>query len=262
VSLTFSPDLPVGQEAYLCFGFDGTRAAGEAIVGIDWTPPAGAVLLHHAKLYAVASDYADGPLPCDGMPAGAVSLHVWLPGGGPLRLPAGVGVAVPGDTSRFVVETHVLRLREGPAGAGRALISFATEPPARTAAWTAFAVPVPPLRPMHVETSARRCTLGSPLHIYYAWPHMHLLGKAFESALFRADGSTAVSLLDVPVWDFNHQIGVAMDVDVAAGDDLGVTCTWFNDTDAYVLPGPRTTDEMCQAGLVVWPAVGALCADD
>jgi len=258
VAFAFSPDLPVGQEAYICFGFDGAPAAGEAIFAIDWTAPTGAVVLHHAKLYAVPGEYPDGPLACDGMPSGSLPLHVWLPGGGPLRLPSGVGVAVPAATRRFVVEAHVLRLHDGPAGQARAVISFAGTPPAREAAWTALAAPVPPLRPMHLETSSARCAIASAMHLYYAWPHMHLLGKSFESVIYRAGGSTE-PLLDVPVWDFNHQIGQAVDIDIEAGDALGITCTWWNGTDAYVLPGPRTTDEMCQAGFIAWPAVGALC---
>jgi hypothetical protein len=252
VTLRFSPDAPAGGEAYSCFGFDAGPAAGGAVVAIDWSLPDGAVAVHHAKLYALAGDYPDGPVACDGMPSSALPLHVWLPGGGGLRLPDGVGVAIPAETSRFVIEAHAWRLGDGAPGQARAMISLATQPPARTAGWTALGAPVPPLPPGQVLSSSQSCTLPAPLHIYLAWPHMHLLGQSFQSVLRDANG-TATALLDVPVWDFNHQVGATLDVDAAAGDAVDVTCTWRNGTDHYVLPGARTTDEMCAAGFVAWP---------
>ena len=36
-----------------------------------------------------------------------------------------------------------------------------------------------------------------------------------------------------------------------------MTCSWDNTTDQYVLPGPKTTDEMCGLGLIVSPPLGA-----
>ena len=85
VTLAFLPDAPLGAEAYVCFGFAVSSvvlAAG--LSAIEWDAPGGAVSLHHGKLYAVNAPYPSGPIPCDERPTGAVPLHTWVPGGGPL----------------------------------------------------------------------------------------------------------------------------------------------------------------------------------
>src|SRR6185295_8159069 len=91
VRIEFLPDAPApGQESYVCFGFDAALLEGKTISGIRWFPPAGGgVSLHHATLFATAEDVVEGPSPCDAMPADAVGLHVFAPGGTPLRLEPG-----------------------------------------------------------------------------------------------------------------------------------------------------------------------------
>jgi hypothetical protein len=78
-SFRFVPDTGDAAEAYLCFGFDAGAVANGTISGVRWSPPdpASAYQIHHALLYAIPSDYPDGPFACDGTPAGAVALHMW-----------------------------------------------------------------------------------------------------------------------------------------------------------------------------------------
>jgi hypothetical protein len=52
-----------------------------------------------------------------------------------------------------------------------------------------------------------------------------------------------------------------LDVNAVAGDELRLACTWDNTTPNYILPGPKTSDEMCQLGLIAWPAEAASCRE-
>ena len=255
VTLAFLPDAPLGGEAYVCFGFDvspGVLAAG--INAIEWDFPRGGIVLHHAKLYAVNAAYPAGPVPCDERPAGAVPLHTWVPGGGPLFLPANVAVALPDDALSLVVEAHVYRLAEGEPMTDAVRLTLPGVGANVRAGWTARGAPVPALRPGTLETSADECAVTSPLHVYFAWPHEHLLGHSFNATVTGSGG--ILTLVDVPTWNFTRQAAVVVDADIAAGDVLDLTCTWLNNTDHYVLPGPKTTDEMCGLGLIVSPPPG------
>jgi len=255
VTLEFRPDVAVGEEAYVCFGFDAQAVRDRGISGIDWERPAGAVVLHHAKLYATPSAYPAGPVPCDQQPTGAVPLHTWLPGGGSLAMPTGVAVALPENATSLVVEAHVFRSEAGDAPRDRARIQLANPDATVHAGWTSRSGIVPALRPRQVETSTDQCTLASPSHVYFAWPHMHLLGRSFQAIVTTGGGQ--VTLLDEANWDFASEEPAVLDVDLAPGDVLTMTCSWDNTTDQYVLPGPRTTDEMCGLGLIVSPPLGA-----
>jgi hypothetical protein len=88
---------------------------------------------------------------------------------------------------------------------------------------------------------------------------MHLVGRAFHATIVRGSGSTP--LLEVPNWDFTHQLTYPLDVDLAAHDVIAPTCEWENPTANYVLPGIYTSNEMCTLGLIGWPAEGAGCVE-
>ena len=258
VTLAFSPDVPLGGEAYVCFGFDVSAAVLAAgINAIEWDAPGGAVSLHHGKLYAVNAAYPSGPAPCDEQPTGAVPLHTWVPGGGPLLLPANVAVTLPGDAVSLVVEAHVYRFAAGEPTTDRVRLTLAGAGANVRAGWTARGASVPALRPGQLETSTDQCALSAPMHVYLAWPHEHLLGHSFNATVTGSGG--VLTLVDVPAWNFARQVAVMVDADIATGDVLRLTCTWLNNTDHYVLPGPKTTDEMCGLGLIVSPpSAGAL----
>jgi hypothetical protein len=251
--LFFTYDAPAGGEQYECFGFDASALAGRWLTGIDWKAPtvAGAEL-HHAALYAFPQDYPDGPVACDAMPV-AWTMHLWLPGGGPLTLPPGVAITLPPATRRFVIQAHVLRASAGPAGTASATLHSTGEPPAHEAKWLPAAGSVPALRPHMMDHTSTTCTAAAPMHVLSSSPHMHLIGTSFQGAFVRAGGTRSV-FVDVPSWNFDEQKTYAVDQDVAAGDGVESDCTWFNPTDSYVLPGASTHDEMCGQALVVWPA--------
>ena len=83
---------------------------------------------------------------------------------------------------------------------------------------------------------------------------MHLLGRSFQAIV--TTGAGQVTLLDVASWNFASEEPAVLDLDLAAGDVLTMTCSWDNTTDQYVLPGAKTTDEMCGLGLIASPPLG------
>ncbi len=257
--LVFTPDTGGLSEAYVCFGFDAASLGGSTIGAVSWTPPLGGpFLLHHAKLFVVPAAYPDGPVPCDGMPAGAIGIDVWAPGVEPLVLPPDTGLRLPVGTQRLVVEAHTLRVGSGaPRSASVSLCAGPTSP-TNLAAVIGMNAPVPALRPHHVETSQESCALAGAVHLFSVWPHMHLIGQEVSVSVLGADAGTT-TLVDVKPWNFLAQSRYPLDVDAVAGDRIQTTCIWNNTSDSYVLPGLLTENEMCNAALIAWPAALATC---
>lgn len=256
-SHSFAPDLGSINEDYLCYGFSASAIRNRFIHGIVWSPPpAGGVIWHHATLYAVPGDFPDGP--CDGMPPGAVGLHVWAPGGDNLLLPQGVGLELPPLTTRLVVELHVLRTSGEPAQGGSLGVCLNHETVEHPAMFFAAVAPVPAIRPKMNETSKGHCSFHADAHLWSVWPHMHLAGSAIQATLLRSSGETSV-LSRVDPWDFHRQQTYPINVDVHANDAVEAQCWWSNPTSDYVLPGIKTTDEMCNQGFIGWPATALPC---
>jgi hypothetical protein len=252
IPIALDPPGP-GHEAYTCVSFDASFLRHVWVQGIRWAPPAsGPVALHHASLFAAASDFPAGPVACESMPA-AILVHVWAPGSAPLRLPDDVALEIPTDTQRLVVQTHVLQLKDGSDASTAFLeLEIGTTPPKEVAGWMGALAPVPAIPPHQSASSSGRCVFGGSLHIFSSWPHMHKAGASFRGDIVRADRREQI-LVDVPVWGFGEQRTYSVSVDVESGDAVRTSCSWWNDEDTAVLPGPRTEDEMCGQGLVVWP---------
>jgi hypothetical protein len=74
---------------------------------------------------------------------------------------------------------------------------------------------------------------------------------SFSGRLLR--GAAETRLVDVDPWEFDRQRTYPVAVAALAGDLIETTCTWSNPGDDYILPGPSSTDEMCNQALVGWP---------
>jgi len=131
--------------------------------------------------------------------------------------------------------------------------------PTNFAAVIGMSVPVPAIRPHHVETAQGACALAAPVHLFSVRPHMHRIGQDIRVSLLGLDAGTT-SLVDVKPWNFLAQRRYPLDVDAVAGDRIQTTCVWNNRSDSYVLPGLLTENEMCNAALIAWPAASATCA--
>jgi hypothetical protein len=178
-------------------------------------------------------------------------VYTWGPGGSALELPGGGIRLEPEDTLRVEVHYH--------NGVGASDIAdssgvriYVDEPTgteygiANLASWDIYV-------PAHGTGEAHEsCAVSEPVHVYAAWPHMHETGDALEHTIVHAD-SSAESLIDLSGWDFHSQRIYAIDVDLAAGDRLDLTCRYLNGSDHDVTAGSATTDEMCFEFLYVTP---------
>jgi hypothetical protein len=102
---------------------------------------------------------------------------------------------------------------------------------------------------------------GGPVRVLSMTPHMHQTGVHAKAVLKRASGEE-VTLLDQPfAFGDQHSIAVPEDrsipeVVVKQGDKIVTTCTFDNKTDAPIVYGDRTSDEMCLFFTTAFPRGG------
>jgi hypothetical protein len=252
------PAIPAGSEAYICYSFPVEGLDGLQLAGVTWRPPTGPVILHHASLFGAAGLPDIGEVPCDPMPERVAALGVYTPGGGALSLPPGVAISLPKGTGRLIVLAHVRRVADGEAQPTSLELDVAREPLEHVVNWVDIFAPVPIMGPHQSMSSVGQCEFGQRAHVVTVWPHMHRFGKQFHGTIIRTDGSRE-PLFDIESWDFDHQLTYPVDAQLEAGDRVETQCEWDNPTMYTVLPGPYSTDEMCNQGLFVWPFESAAC---
>jgi hypothetical protein len=253
---TADPGGP-GAEQYVCFGFAADALGGDDLGAIAYLAPPGPVTLHHVSLYGVPVAFAAGPVECQAMPADAVPMNVWAPGGDDLVLADDLALVVPAGTASLVVQVHALRTADG-AAQEAAVVLTPRRDAARRAGWLPLRVPVPAIRPHLREEAAATCAFDAPLTVVSTWPHMHQVGAEFHGTVVRAGGARE-ALVDVAPWQFEAQRAYPVDVALAAGDAIETRCVWQNDGDETILPGPGIADEMCGQSIIAWPAEAARC---
>lgn len=255
----FVPELTAEQqEGYVCFAFDAeadTRPITSSKIELSG---ASGLALHHATLYTSAEARPhDGAFDCNPMPLDALAVHVAVPGSESLSLPADTGLALRPDTRTFLVEAHLFRSSNASVAPIKLQLCRASSTPVKLAGRFAVGASVPALRPHQMESSTAVCRLPFDLQLLYSWPHMHRMGQKFHAALLR--GSQRIPILDVEHWDFSQQLTYPLDIAALAGDSIETTCVWQNDSDAYVLPGIFTANEMCTHGVTGYPSDAAYC---
>ncbi|MGZ5398599.1 MAG: hypothetical protein ACXWDM_01215 [Nocardioides sp.] len=99
-------------------------------------------------------------------------------------------------------------------------------------------------------------TLSEPMTIQGVAGHMHLLGRSITLEV-NPETEDALTVLDIPSWNFDDQAGQAIPpVRLDAGDSVRVTCrhdqrlrdvlpAFEGQDERYVVWGEGTTDEMC-----------------
>lgn len=257
-SVVIDPGPDEGAEAYVCITTPLRDAGGVQIQRVTWFPPGAGVVLHHASLYAAAGELPDGALPCDPLPELVATLGIYTPGGEPLTLPADVAVVLPEQTSHLYFSAHVIRLARGPIVPTRVELGLATTPAAHSAQWVDIFADVPLVPPGEQRTAVGSCRFLNAANVVTVWGHMHRAGRRFLGTIVRANGERE-TLLEIPSWDFDHQLVHRVDALIEAGDSVETRCEWSNDGDQPIQAGSFTRDEMCNQGLFVWPPEGTHC---
>jgi hypothetical protein len=246
----------LSPDGYLCLGFDGSALRGRAIQAIRWTVPAG---VHHATIFSTAE--AQPPESgCARMPADAVPLHVWAPGGDDLGFGPTTGLMLAPESRYLLIEMHLAALDRVEAAPPTVSICSQRRAPVNVATWLGLAAPVPAIRPWQRETSTGTCRLAGAVHLLSTWPHMHARGLEFHGAVVSAGGRRP--LVDVSSWSIGDQRSHPLDLDLPAGALIETSCVWENRSGAYVLPGRDAASEMCVQGLIGYPAAAMRCVAD
>jgi hypothetical protein len=233
------------------------------ISGFEALAPPGT---HHTVLSAGAT-----PLDADGVSACSPWIHNFenlafesaagvdrfaLPDGIAVRLPAGhqlnlnIHVLNAGDATMSGV-TGVKIKRADPA---------TVEQYARS---TYVGLTTIALEPQQETTLTGDCVLETDVTAFAVLPHMHGQGTHMKVTAQSSVVGEQV-MLDQPFqFATNKVYGLIEPIPLKQDDVVSTACTWFNHTDETIYWGEEYEQEMCFAGVYVYPAEGvnAYCAE-
>jgi hypothetical protein len=220
---------------------------------------------HHTTVTLVPASTPVGTMRCSGLSAGPRMIYGSGVGTGPLTFPDGVAVRLPAG-QKVMLNLHLFNTGEAPLS-GRSGIDVVTmcAEDVREEAEMSLAGKDLGLRvaARSVSTQSGRCTMTRDATLFALMPHMHQTGSHMRVELARAAGGPRETVFDEP-YDFDMQYyrTFAPALSLRAGDRLHVTCTYDNPGEEMGF-GESTEDEMCYAGIYVYPAgaLGTTCTD-
>jgi hypothetical protein len=228
-------------------------------------------IVHHWSLYAgTGPTWLSGavvvqpPAMVRADPTDAQLLLSGGPGGGPTRMPDGVGMRIPtGADVVLMLEVHYFNPSSDAVEVDASGVEVcATATPRPIEAALHFLGTQAIMLPAHAKTDVVSvcdpAPLDEPVHIMSVYPHMHLSATRAKITVQRAAGEE--TLLDVP-YMFSEQRTyplprdrTAPDVVIQPGDRLTTTCSYDNQTDRVITYGEFSEKEMCLMMLWAWPA--------
>lgn len=236
-------------DSYRCWGFGGTdvdRFIRRIEPIIDDSR-----VLHHLVLYQSDGGVSDGSEVGCGTAVSRI-IYAWAPGQQPLSFPEG-GLRT-GPNTRYVLEIHYnntaglegvvdtsgLRIFHGPPeGKEIGMLTLGPE---------GFNLPA------NAQTVVgSQCSVQEPLEVIAAFPHMHEVGYALKSTLYKAGQDVPEDFITLLGWDFNAQFFYTIPLELSPGDRIVTECTFRNMSDRRVSFGGRTKDEMCYNFVYVSP---------
>lgn len=251
------------QDLYQCFAFRSPFAEGAQATA--WAPIIDDErVVHHWILYRSQDSFTEGAaFPCD------VSLQLnsdfvagWAPGGGNSVMPPGVGLELGGPDDWYVLQVHYhneVGYDDALDQSGVAFCEAQTPQPNTAGILTLGTVglDIPPNSTGHTESGTCGWLATSqwpPLHVIASSPHMHELGRGFQTRIHRANGGMEI-MTDVPLFDFNNQQSYPHDPEIIInpGDTLESICRFDNPTSSAVHFGEGTGDEMCFNFVLAYP---------
>jgi Copper type II ascorbate-dependent monooxygenase, C-terminal domain len=249
--------LAAGQEKFLC-----QRLTVQSDLYITRITPVNGLATHHEVLgIDTTPGQPDGQADCSGNIEFDVlkwkllfASGVNSPG---LTMPAGVALKVAAG-QQLVFQMHVLNASQS-AVTSSASIDVRTLPPGAPTpieAQMILAGPLPDHRvtpdiPVGVQVIKGTCTLKADSHYFAVFPHMHQIGT--HIAVAATVGGAAQTLYDAD-YSFNNQdFKEFPPVAMAQGDQVGVACTYDNQTGMPVQFGQSSYNEMCFAISYFYP---------
>lgn len=213
---------------------------------------------HHTVLSISDSSTAgpDGDYNCNVAELGMQMLYASGVGTSPLDFPTDVGVKIAAGT-QIHLNLHLFNATEATlAGDSGIWVKASSTPPPTLAEMTfagTFDIEIPSTnQPVTIQGG---CTASQSYTLFALWPHMHQ--TAIHSKFELVHDGTTTTLLDEP-YAFGEQTywPQTPEVQVTAGDQIRVTCTYRNNTGDTIRFGDSSNAEMCFTGIYRYPAVG------
>jgi hypothetical protein len=106
------------------------------------------------------------------------------------------------------------------------------------------------------HTANGGCPWHSENQVVALWPHLHARGT-HVSMLIAPAASTPQTVIDAP-YAIDHQPIIPAALALHPGDNVGVTCTYVNNTQTnpLVFGDSPQASEQCFVGMYVWPSEG------
>jgi hypothetical protein len=211
------------SDVYRNFVLSSTRSVDQWVKAVE-VVPGNRQIVHHVLVFADTTGAArslDAQSPTEpGYPSsgggvgvsGAVLLCGWVPGGGPLVLPDGLGLYL-SRKADLILQVHYAPGSQNQLDATQLLLKYypPTQQAIRRVQISAAINHGPallngPLRiePNEIKTFDARFTLPRKTTVLGVAPHMHLIGRSFK-VWGEAAGEPEIPLISVPDWDFNWQ---------------------------------------------------------
>jgi len=253
-------NVPLEEDRYECFYFKSDLTPDT--LGLGFRPIVDdSRVLHHWLLYAtVDAGLTNGAHEsCSGVHPGATLLSGWAPGGENIVMPPDVGMQLPnGKDAFFILEIHYHNSHGLTDTADRSGVELcATKKPKKNLAAVHWLGSENIFLLGGQGTASSTCTpTGTePVHLLGVSPHMHTHGRHSKMIIKRSDGAEEV-FIDEP-FEFANQITYRREAVLNPGDTITSTCTFDNDSGAFVTFGEKTADEMCYMFTIAYP-VGAM----
>ena len=245
------------DDLYVCYGFDipagSKRHLTTLAPKLDNTQ-----IIHHLVLYDTDEATSSTPGSCDiAALTKARLLYLWAPGTGNLELPPEAGYPLE-STRHFVVQLHYNNVKHLDGQTDKSGFDFCTTDKLRPNDADALVFgteefTIPPKSTTEINCKYTWPADAPPIHLFGAIPHMHQIGDMISTQQFVGGTGAPVDLGSRPIWNFNQQTLVPLDVTVTAGDRIETRCRWKNTTTQPVAFGPTTEDEMCFSYTMYYP---------
>jgi mono/diheme cytochrome c family protein len=232
-------------DQYICFGIDVERSEKQHLIGFG-PKVDNDQILHHILVFQSEERVDAKPHLCE--QAGAASWTMiggWAPGGTTKQMPPEAGFPEEKGTTHYAIQLHynnALGLAGAKDRSGMELCSTTKLRP-NDAGIAAFgmlrSISIPPRKARH-SVSCEYKWKQDGIQLFSASPHMHKRGRQLKTAT--ANGAV---ITDEPQFDFEQQLGTAINMKLSAGDVVRTTCVWENPDDKTIGWGEGTDDEMC-----------------
>jgi len=232
--------VPAGEERFLCFTTNVPEDMWVDFFDYEATP-----VVHHLILSEALAPEPEGMTECD-----TLFRVTWSPlflagaGDSQLAVPEGTGHQLE-EGVQLVGQLHLLNVSDEEVTDSAVIRLRKTEEEGlekvKLVAFGTFNVALPPLSD---GEAIGQCAIPHDMYLFGAFPHMHYLG---QTLVVEAGPSpdTMEEVFRSDPYDFDNQAVLPMDLNIAAGDEIRVSCTYFNPHEEMVTFGESTLNEMC-----------------